>query len=50
MPLTETVILGTVANRSKKRVEYLPEQMAFKDASLNTYIREPARAGWDYGG
>ena len=50
VPLTETVILGTVANRSKKRVEYLPEQMAFKDASLNTYIREPARAGWDYGG
>lgn len=50
VPLTETVILGTVANRSKKRVEYLPEQMAFKDASLNTYIREPTRAGWDYGG
>lgn len=50
VPLTETVILGTLALRTGKRVEYLPEQMAFKDKSLNAYIREPARLGWDYGG
>ncbi|MFC1765191.1 Gfo/Idh/MocA family oxidoreductase [Planctomycetota bacterium] len=49
VPLTETVILGTIAIRSGKRVEYQPETMTFKDRSLNTYIREPVRSGWEYG-
>lgn len=49
VPLTEIVILGTIANRSGKRVEYLPETMTFKDASLNQYIKEPVRKGWEYG-
>ena len=43
------VILGTIANRSGKKVEYLPQSMTFKDASLNHYIREPVRKGWEYG-
>ncbi|MEM0964916.1 MAG: Gfo/Idh/MocA family oxidoreductase [Verrucomicrobiota bacterium] len=48
-PLTETVILGTIAVRSGKNVEYLPDQMRFKDPSLDFYIREPVRSGWEYG-
>ena len=49
VPLTEVVLLGTIANRSGKVVEYNPKTMTFKDASLNTYIKEPVRKGWEYG-
>ena len=49
VPLTETVILGTIALRSGKIVEYNPETMDFKDRSLNQYIKEPVRKGWEYG-
>ena len=49
VPLTETVILGTIALRSGKRVEYNPESMTFKDSSLNGYIKEPVRKGWECG-
>ena len=48
-PLTEIVLLGTIANRSGKIVEYLPDTMTFKDSSLNKYIKEPVRKGWEYG-
>jgi predicted dehydrogenase len=49
VPLTETVILGTIALRSGKKVEYNPATMDFKDPSLNQYIKEPVRPGWAYG-
>ncbi len=49
VPLTEMVLLGTIANRSGKKVEYLPKTMTFKDSSLNDYIKEPVRKGWEYG-
>jgi predicted dehydrogenase len=49
VPLTEMVILGTIALRSGKTVEYLPEALRFKDASLDSYIKEPVRSGWEYG-
>jgi predicted dehydrogenase len=49
VPLTEMVLLGTIANRSGKKVEYLPKTMTFKDSSLNDYIKEPVRRGWEYG-
>jgi predicted dehydrogenase len=49
VPLTETVILGTIANRSGKKVEYLPESMTFKDSSLNHFVKESVRKGWEYG-
>lgn len=49
VPLTETVILGTIALRSGKKVEYNPKTMDFKDSSLNGYIKEPVRPGWEYG-
>ncbi len=49
VPLTEVVILGTIAFRSGKKVEYNPEAMSFADPTLDVYIKEPARAGWEYG-
>ena len=49
VPLTEIVILGTIALRSGKKLEYRPETMDFKDPSLNKYIKEPVRKGWEYG-
>ena len=49
VPLTETVILGTVAIRSTKKVEYNPQTMTFSDSTLNEYIKEPVRKGWEYG-
>ena len=49
VPLTEVVLLGTIANRSGKIVEYDPTTMTFKDPSLNSYIKEPVRKGWEYG-
>ncbi len=49
VPLTEIVLLGTIANRSGKKVEYRPESMTFKDKSLNDYIKESVRKGWEFG-
>ena len=49
VPLTEVVLLGTVALRSGKNVEYRPETMDFEDSSLDSYTKEPVRAGWEYG-
>ena len=49
VPLTETVLLGTIAIRSRRVVEYNPAMMQFKDSSLNHYIKEPVRPGWEYG-
>ncbi len=49
VPLTEIVLLGTIANRSNKKVIYNPDSMTFSDSSINKYIKEPVRTGWDYG-
>ena len=49
VPLTETVLLGTIAFRSNKKVVYDPQSMTFSDSSLNAYIKEPVRSGWEYG-
>lgn len=49
VPLTEIVLLGTIANRSNKKVIYKPESMTFTDSSLNAYIKEPVNNGWEYG-
>ena len=49
VPLTEMVLLGTIANRSGKKVEYNPKAMSFKDQSQNQYIKEEVRKGWEYG-
>jgi len=49
VPLTETVLLGTIAFRTNKKVIYNPESMTFSDSSLNSYIKEHVRSGWEYG-
>lgn len=49
VPLTEVVILGTLAFRFNKRVEYLPRSMRFRDSSLDPYVKSPVRPGWEYG-
>ena len=49
VPLTEIVLLGIIANRSNKKVIYNPEMMTFSDNTLNAYIKEPVRQGWEYG-
>jgi len=49
VPLTEIVLLGTIAIRSNKKVIYNPELMTFSDSTLNAYIKDPVRKGWEYG-
>jgi predicted dehydrogenase len=49
-PLTEVVLLGGLAIRTGKRIEWDAENMQVTNHSeLNTYIREPVRKGWEYG-
>lgn len=47
VPLTEIVLLGTIAIRSNKRVVYDSGSMTFSDSSLNSFIKEPVRKGWE---
>ncbi len=49
VPLTEIVLLGTIACRTGKKVEYLHDSMTFKDSTLSCYVKEPVRKGWEYG-
>jgi hypothetical protein len=46
-PLTELVLLGNVAIRTRKRLEWDGENMKFtNDEGANTYLQEPYRDGW----
>ena len=47
--LTEIVLLGTIAIRTGKEVVYDPETMTLSDPSLNKYLKDPVREGWNYG-
>ena len=47
-PLTEIVLIGAIAIRTGKKVIYDPESMTFTDSSLNKYIKDPVRNGWEY--
>jgi len=49
VPLTELCCVGALARRTGKLIEYDPKMMAFKDESLNPYIKEPVRKGWEWG-
>lgn len=49
VPLTEIVLLGTIAIRSNKKVVYDPKTMTFSDSDLDAYVKEPVRKGWEYG-
>jgi hypothetical protein len=48
--LTEVVLLGGLAIRAGQRLEWDAEGMRITNHTrANTYVREPARDGWDYG-
>lgn len=49
-PLTEVVLLGGLAIRTGKRIEWDAAGMKVTNLSgMEDYIKEPARAGWRYG-
>jgi hypothetical protein len=49
-PLTEMVLLGALAQRTGRTIEWDAEAMQVKgQPDLEPLIKEPARAGWQYG-
>ena len=49
-PLTEMVLLGAMAQRSGKTIEWDAANMKVKgQPEFDAWIREPAREGWDFG-
>ena len=49
-PLTEVVLLGGLAIRTGKRIEWDATGMKVTNLSgMEDYIKEPVRAGWRYG-
>ncbi len=49
-PLTEVVLLGALAQRSGKTIEWDAENMQVKgQPEFDAWIKEPVRAGWSYG-
>ena len=50
VPLTEVVLLGAIAQRTGKTVEWDAENMTVKgQPELDSLIKEPLRKGWAYG-
>lgn len=48
-PLTEMVLLGAIAQRSGKGIEWDAENMKVKgQPELDAWIKEPVREGWEY--
>jgi hypothetical protein len=46
-PLTEAVLLGTVASRfPKTTLTWNAAQLAFAEVAANQFVRRPYRAGW----
>jgi len=49
-PLTEVVLLGAMAQRSGKTIEWDAKNMKVKgQPEFDAWIKEPARKGWEYG-
>ena len=49
-PLSEMVLLGALAQRSGKTIEWDAENMKVKGhPEFDTWIKEPVRKGWEYG-
>jgi len=50
VPLTEMVLLGALAQRTGKNIEWDSEKMKVKgQPEFDALIKEPARKGWQYG-
>lgn len=47
--LTETALLGTLAQRFGGRIEWDVDKGITNRPELNQYVKEPAREGWNYG-
>ena len=48
--LTEVVLLGGIAIRTGKRIEWDAEKMEITNhPELNKYVKEPVRKGWEFG-
>jgi predicted dehydrogenase len=51
VPLTELVLLGALAQRTGRTIEWDAKAMKVKgQPELDVMIKEPARKGWSYGG
>ena len=49
-PLTEVILLGSLAIRLGHRIEWDAEKMEVTNVpGLERYIKEPVRRGWAYG-
>ena len=49
-PLTEVVLLGVIAQRTGRTIEWDAEAMKVKgQPDLDPLVKEPAREGWRYG-
>ena len=49
-PLTEVVLLGAMAQRSGRTIEWDAEAMKVKgEPQMDAWIKEPTREGWAYG-
>lgn len=48
--LTEMILIGVLAQRSGKRIEWDTDNMKITNhPELNAYVKEPVRKGWEYG-
>jgi hypothetical protein len=48
--LTEMILLGAMAQRTGKRIEYDADRMKVTNhPDFDRFIKEPVREGWDYG-
>jgi hypothetical protein len=49
-PMTEVMLLGTIAVRHGGTIVWDPQQMKITNRpELNQYLKEPVRKGWEYG-
>ena len=49
-PLTEMVLLGALAQRTGRTLEWDAEAMTVKgQPELDVFLKEPVREGWEYG-
>lgn len=49
-PMTEVMLLGTIAVRHGGKIVWDPQQMKITNRpELNQYVKEPVRKGWEYG-
>lgn len=48
-PMTETALLGVMAQRFGGRIEWDPKKGVTNRPELNAFVKEPVRPGWEYG-